>query len=404
VSTLLSGVSIRGEEPPPFAGPLSEVLADGVAVAPVTSGLVFAVTLTNGGASLSGNRFDLRVPGATGPLRLELEDLAFRDGTLIGYVGVRNLTGSALLGLRFDFLEAMESYDTDAGSSARPRVTKTRRQPARLPSPIFLGDEPPDGSSTGFPLQIGPLTFSPETQYVVVTGVVSGFAAGKPLPLEGLKQPTAVDLDAGSRVYLADGGHVVRRSLKGAAAKDEDLIGLSGAVVGLSVERPARFLLVSSEGSTALTTFPIRRGRDPIRQSDALSRPFPGGAPSRFDLAEGGDVWVLGTDRVERRDAGGRLVTRIPLKAGERLGAVRSPVGLRVGPEGVFVATAERITQLDAQGRFVRALGATRRPATPDASFPGALRGVRDLARGADGTLYVLCVDGPPELRVMKPF
>ena len=46
------------------------------------AGLAFALTLSDGGRSMSGERFTLKVPGAKGPLFLVLEGPDFVGGAL----------------------------------------------------------------------------------------------------------------------------------------------------------------------------------------------------------------------------------------------------------------------------------------------------------------------------------
>src|SRR4051812_16487659 len=88
LSALLSPLGLRAQERGAghfyFAGPLDRLTADGVKVAPVGAGLPFSLVISEAGAKVGPSQFDLKMPGASAPLRLTFEGLKFAAGRLTG--------------------------------------------------------------------------------------------------------------------------------------------------------------------------------------------------------------------------------------------------------------------------------------------------------------------------------
>jgi len=121
-----------------FAGPMSQFLAEGVTPGAVTSGLPFAVVLSDAGATIAPTTFTLQGEGWDGNATLTLTDAKFANGHLTATVHLTNGTRSALEGLRLDLTGATEEYK--AKGAQGNDILKTRAQAVGLGSPLLFGD------------------------------------------------------------------------------------------------------------------------------------------------------------------------------------------------------------------------------------------------------------------------
>lgn len=393
-------------ETPPLAGPFSDFLPPGADPAPVSRGLAFAITLSNGGASISGTRFELKVPG-NGLLALELEELKLEGGALKGSVGVKNKSGAVLMGLRLDLVSVTETVrgaKTPGGADEPP--TK-RPMAAALASPILFGDETVGGFSSGFPFRVAPIAFGADTELVTVIGVVSGLVWTAAPSVPGQETATAMDLGLDDFVYFANGTGLIRSAPR--ASKFVPYAELPGPITGVSLDRKANVLLVSFTGGTALSAFPASGTLSATARArkEPSTRPFPiKTVPlTRFSVARDGSFWTLDDQGCSKLDPDGRVLLRVSERAGPGLLAAKAARALRATSSGgVLLAEPERITELDAQGRLVRVWGRGGKPSDPSATLPGELRGIVDLALAPDGFVHVLSGSGLQTIRVYRPF
>src|ERR1041385_5718428 len=134
-----------------YIGPLAELVAPGVKIAPVTKGLAFDITITPP-ATVAAGPFTLPIPGADKPLTLSFAQPVFAGGHLEAQASLPNGTSSALEGVRLDIVSVVETYTVD---SAGKTLTKTRSQNASLASPLHFGDIAPGEDNGAIPVDVG---------------------------------------------------------------------------------------------------------------------------------------------------------------------------------------------------------------------------------------------------------
>lgn len=152
------------------------------APAPVTKGLAFALSFDGRGRTLTSGPFALKVPGAKkGALKISFDSVALIGGMLDAPIRLRNESGADLLAVRVDLASVTESVK-GAHASTRPQNV--------APPPPLAWDAIRSGAETPADLfRGGPLTFSPETEVVVVLGVVSGLAVEVADPKKDVRTP-----------------------------------------------------------------------------------------------------------------------------------------------------------------------------------------------------------------------
>lgn len=141
------------------------------APAPVTRGLTFALSFDGKGRSVVSGPYVLKVPGAKGPLKVVFDSAALTGGMLDAPFRLANDSGVDLFTVRVDFGGVTESVRP---ANAAPF---TRAQDVAPPPPLAWDRIAAGGETPGDLFRGGPLSFSAETEVVVVTGVVSGLAA-----------------------------------------------------------------------------------------------------------------------------------------------------------------------------------------------------------------------------------
>lgn len=145
--------------------------AAGAASAPVTKGLTFALSFDGNGRAVTVGPYALKVPGTKGAVKVSFDSAALTGGMLDAPIRLTNESGADLLAVRVNLAGVTESV-RPAGAPAFTRPQDVAPPPPLAWDRIASGAETPAGLFRG-----GPLTFSPETEGVVVLGVVSGLAA-----------------------------------------------------------------------------------------------------------------------------------------------------------------------------------------------------------------------------------
>lgn len=421
-----------------LAGPMESVLRPGVQPAPVTSGLPFAVVLTNAGASSFPSSFQLQGKGWTGSADLRLEGLRFADGQLTGKAVLRNNSGRVLEGLRLDVRGAVEEYQAKQEGKT---VFLTREQQVSLASPLLFGDLPPGQESDAIPLTVRGITFRPETERVGVHGIVSGLAF---LGAAAIPDLTVyeVDIDLHGRVYIGAGEAIIRTDADGRGAHrvvqregcrgvaidprtseilancDNDRIlrfAPDGKEVGRitaeanGIERPTQGVRIDLGGR-------IYNHGDDNRVIQAIARgrklwTVPVESEALFDVDASLNLYACTRETVEMFGPEGQKLRTFAAKGDWRLGGVMRPRSVRVDRAGnVWVveqglgAEAPRITVFDREGRPIRAFGRGGKAPVEDTILPGQLHRPVDLAFGVDGRVYVLQGYDDGRLLMFQPF
>jgi hypothetical protein len=186
----------------PCAGAVLAFLAAAplvAAPAPVARGLSFALSFDGRGRSVVSGPYVLHVPGAKGVLKVLFDSVAVTGGMLDAPFRLKNDSGVDLLGVRLDLGAVSESVRPGEG---RPSA---REQNVAPPSPLAWDAIRAGAETPGDLFRGGPISFSEETEVVVVLGVVSGLAAEPPDPklVKLPESPTASecpDRAAGCRV------------------------------------------------------------------------------------------------------------------------------------------------------------------------------------------------------------
>jgi hypothetical protein len=376
---------------PLLPGRMRELLARGVGPSPVQTGLSFALTIVGGGRSFVAGPWSLRLPQASRPLKLFIEEARLESGFFEAVARLRNETGAFVGGLRLDLLEITEGVP-DSGN--RARVTReAKSRPIALASPLFFGDLQP-GNDTAVSFRLEPIDLTPGSPYAVIRGVVTGAVQVGTVDVAESQDPVAVDSDAMGRVFVGDGaGHAIFRL--GPDPRSIRRLDAGCPVTGIAVRkksgevyascRDVPVLLRLTTGEKIGRTEPIGRALGPIRFGGkgflygapgsilrlegltvAEEIASAGGGPLRaegFDAGPDGTIWAV-TSEPERRLLRIRSARDVVTMAGpgEGLGGLANPRTCRVGPDGnVYVLEAvasdrpPRIDVFDGSGNFVRA-------------------------------------------------
>lgn len=155
------------------------------APAPVTRGLTFALSFDGKGRSVVSGPYVLKIPGAQGALKVVFDSAALNGGMLDAPFRLRNESGVDLLAVRVDLAAVTESVKP-AGQAPFTRVEDVAPPPPLAWDAIRAGGETPGELFRG-----GPLTFSADTEVVVVLGVVSGLAALPANPKADVRVPAS---------------------------------------------------------------------------------------------------------------------------------------------------------------------------------------------------------------------
>lgn len=149
---------------------LFAALSTSAAPGPVTKGLTFALSFDGSGRAVPLGTHALKVPGTKGTVKVSFDSVGLIGGMLDAPIRVKNESGADLLAVRVDLAGVTESVRSSGAHAF------TRPQNVAPPSPLAW-DRIASGAETPADLfRGGPLTFSPETEVVVVLGVVSGLA------------------------------------------------------------------------------------------------------------------------------------------------------------------------------------------------------------------------------------
>lgn len=417
-----------GRPAPPRPAP-SEAAAPG--------GQAFALALGGNGSVLASGPYALRVPGAEGPLRLELARLAVDGAQLRGEARLTNDSRSLLSGLELDFRTVTPTV------RAVPGRTAPEPAPLSLSRPLSLGELLPGEATPFVPFEVAPLPLGEDVTVVVLLGAVTGLAASPPIAVEGALRPVALDADRSGRLYVATAGvgRVLRLTASSAASPGE-AARPSAPPTGVALRRRDQALFVATGGPTIEVhrsgrarpaTLDAGRSVTLLRvDASGVLRAASGNGVLAFDEAKAGPPAPFGPDGAEvlsfDADARGRVRAVIrngetrqvvvsgtagasPLAAGRGLGAdaLLSPRALRFAADGTTWVAAEPTTPEGAAltrfspdgvplGTLPRLGLALLLGKDEDAAVPAIV----DLAPGPDGLLWVLLESGA--LFGVRPF
>ena len=392
-------------------------------------GLAFALALGGGGQVLASGPYLLRVPGAEGPLRLELARLAVDGAQLRGEARLTNDSSSLLSGLELDVRSVTSTV------RAVPGRTAPEPAPLSLSRPLSLGELLPGEATPFVPFEVAPIPLGEDVTVVVLLGAVTGLAASPPHAVEGALRPVALDTDRSGRLYVATAGvgRVLRLTASSAATPGE-AARPSAPPTGFALRRRDHALFVATGGATIEVH---RSGRSRPATLDAgrpvtllrvdasgVLRAAAGNGVLAFDEAKAGPPAPFGPEGSEvlsfDADARGRVHAVVrngetrqvlvsekagasPLAAGRGLGAdaLLSPRALRFAADGTTWVAAEAATPEGAaltrfspdgvpHGTLPRLGLALLLGKDEDAGVPAIV----DLAPGPDGLIWVLLESG----------
>jgi hypothetical protein len=400
-------------------------------------GLAFAVTLKGSGESLAAGPYLLRVPGESGPLRLELLRLAVEGARLRGEVRLRNESGLLLAGLALDF-ESAASVRRDTTSPPDAGAV-----PLALAAPLALGDLLPGEATPGVSFELSPVPLGEGVALTTLLGAVRGLAAEPSFAVAGAARPVALDADRSGRLYVATGGvGRVLRTTPPSTGTPAEAARPSSPPAGVALRRRNGHLFVST-GDRRIEVF--RPGRERPATLDAgrsvamlridakgVLRAASGNGVLAFDEAMPGPLRALGPEgstvvsfdtdaggvihAVVRDEASRRLMvaerggpTPFSRRMGAGADALEAPSACRFDGEGVlWVAAAPATPESTVLARFGgdgTPLAAFSRLALAlllgkdeNAAVPEAV----DLAPGPERRIYVLLEDG--SVFALRPF
>lgn len=446
VSLLATALSPAAQDESHFAfvGPFSKFMVEGKTPAPVSSGLPFSIVLSEGGKTVVGGPYELKIGGSSKPLTLTLEGLRFENGHITAKAKLVNKSGAAVEGVRLDIVGASETYK-DASE------TKTRAQKVSQPSPLSFGDLAADEDTGPLDVDISTLTFAPDTVQVTVTGVISGLQYVRTISVEEASPGGQIEVDSADRVFLQDlVNHRVLR-MKSDGKNVETAAKLPNQTASMAVNKvTGEIAAACGQGKIHLFT---KSGddRDPIDSSkgydwnacwlrydsrgsiwasagsivrvgasgkvEALIEKlgdFSAESPG-FDVAPDGALYAVAENTLFRTTDDGKKAKRIATGPSWRLGQLTEPRSARVDAKGnVYVVEMEsdteaaRISVFDKDGNFVRAFGrgSKTRP-NPDEQHEAQVFQPGDVAFGPDGKVYVSCArhgGGAAFVLIFQPF
>ncbi len=433
-------------------GLLSQLLPQGQKPAPVSKGIPFAVTVSEGGSRVSGNELDLQIPGG-GKLHLSLASLGYANGHLTAQAKVSNPAEVDVQGVRLDVTSAVETYT--AKDASGKDVEKTRAQDVSLASPIFFGDMQKGLEVGPFLFDVSGIKFSTETRQVVVNGVVSGLRFVKTVTADNAAAGGFIDADADGHVYVSDpGGGVTRIDIASGSyeliAKTPDQCVASafdlksGRIAARCGNNTKIFFYTKSgdeDGGIPPDNVPNYADELHYDPSGRLWGRF-GATVCRFGSDNKADITFEKVGDYDV-DTGGRFVPAadgslyfmvqgalrathdngktgtLLAKPGWRLGQIIQNGAIRLDSSGwLYVAEArdananecDRVSVFDTQGRFVRTFGrGADKPMSdfPDAYYPFQIYQPSDIAFAPDGTVYVSGSDRAAngvKVTVLEPF
>jgi sugar lactone lactonase YvrE len=349
---------------------MRELLARGVAAAPVDKGLGFALTITRGGSGILAGPWMLRIPGAPKPLQLIFEGAKLESGTLEAVARIRNVSGAFAGGLRLDLLEISEGAPGPDGAPSR--VTGPgKSRPLALDSPLYFGDLAA-GADAAVPLRGGPLGLTPGSPFAVVRGVVTGAVAAGTVEIADASVPVALDSDGEGRVYVGDaGGQTIFRL--GPEAASQRKIPAGCVVTGVAVRKKSGELYASCSDTTSLLRLPLN-GK--LTRTEEIGRAL---GPIRF----GGKGFLYGSpSQAVVRLEGLSIKEEIAAAAGQHLHVA----GLDVDPDGTIWAVTPTPEGKLLRIRSARDIFAAAGPG----NGLGAIASPRSCRVGPDGGIYVL--------------
>ncbi|MDQ6787984.1 MAG: hypothetical protein M3033_14355 [Acidobacteriota bacterium] len=424
-----------------FSGSLNQLTAEGVKVAPVSSGLPFSMVLTEAGARIAPAQFDLKIPGASDSLKLSFENLKFAGGHLTAMAKITNSRGAVLEGVRLDVVSAKEEFQT---KDAKGNLTKdaqgnpvlsTRTQTVNLASPLFFGDLAKNDSSDSLAFDAATIKFAPETTKINVNGVVSGLRYLGAFNVKDLDDPGELATDAQGRIYICDVGNsrIVRTNADG--GNIETVAKLEDQCQGVGVDPKTGDIYATNINYKTVRHFSDAGADKGSFESDSSlyylrfdrNGSFYGAGShvfrfnnqkpaldvgeiagddlytKGFDIDAGGNIWIVsGLDKdrhLYRVGAGGKNGQRIASGADWRLGRVDVPQSVRIDAGGnAYVVElgeenleASRISVFDKNGAFVRVFGRGGRTPKTDTLLPGQVYRPVDIAFGTDERVYIAC-------------
>lgn len=172
----------------PCAGVVLAIVATASLAAapqPVSRGLTFALSFDGKGRTVVSGPYVLKVPGAKGSLQVVFDSAALNGGMLDAPFRLRNDSGADLLAVRVDLAAVTESVKPE-GATPFTRAQDVAPPPPLAWDAIRAGAETPGDLFRG-----GPVTLSPDTEVVVVLGVVSGLAAVPADPKTDVRMPAS---------------------------------------------------------------------------------------------------------------------------------------------------------------------------------------------------------------------
>lgn len=421
-----------------FAGPLKRFLIEGAAPGVSASGIRFSILISEEGKNLAPTTFELRNNGWEGKIAVSFDGASYSGGQFKASVSLQNESGTVILGVRLDMKEAVEEYETK--DEAGKDVLRTRTQAFQFDSPILFGDIPKSAGSDRFDVQVGGLTWNPDTTKITLSFALSGLYLLAPIPQGEMTAPKHIDTDNQGRVYIGDSesGIVWRGDTE--CKNLEAFCKLSNGVSGMAVDRTTGDVFVTIYNGGKI--FRFSSGGE---EKDAIEPPVINGeehllgfsvrvlrsgsiingtgtellklgqgrvqmhltklngadiGDTKCDEAPNGDLWVLNNETLFRISSDGKKIKQVTFGPDWHLGRLQAPQYCRIDAQGnLYISESDlhpeyaRVSVFDPEGRFVRVFGrGGKEPPGENAGVvPGQVFRPSGMAFGKDGRLYILC-------------
>ncbi|HEV8268379.1 MAG TPA: hypothetical protein VGR00_09110 [Thermoanaerobaculia bacterium] len=170
------------------------------------AGLAFALTLTDGGRSITSTRFALRAPGLPGSIVLEVQNPDLYGSTFAAPLRVMNETEGDLLAVSAEIVSVTETKVDAEKKETQKEFPGGEGQPPAW-DVVKKGE-----ASSRQQLRAGPVVFTEETKLVLLFGRVHGVALLGGFQLDEAPHPDALEADKGGNVWVRDAAGTILRT------------------------------------------------------------------------------------------------------------------------------------------------------------------------------------------------
>jgi hypothetical protein len=269
------------------------------------AGLAFALSLVDGGRTLTSDQFTLRAPGIPGVIVVELQNPDLYGSTFAAPVRVRNETEADLLAVSAEIVSVTETkVDAERKETQKELPSGEGKPPAW--DVVKKGE-----SSSRQQLRAGPVAFTEETRLILLFGRVHGVALLGGFQLDEAPHPDALEADKAGNVWVRDAtGTILKtdadarylakvKSMPARTEKPSGACAALGSKARLCREMPDGTLISASKSELTVTD-PDGRSRSLSAGDDGPPVAIAFGKDGRVLVATAGEGARKGSVRIYR--------------------------------------------------------------------------------------------------------